>query len=89
MGFALYHLPGQSKKQPKKQPDKAADLAKLGEAQKEKKHGILYICGNCGQQVELKPSDHVRCRHCGHRTVLYTFFLAMMLKLLQLLHENF
>jgi len=28
---------------------------------------ITYICGQCGNDVELKPNDQVRCRECGYR----------------------
>mmetsp|Transcript_57317 Transcript_57317/g.136246 ORF Transcript_57317/g.136246 Transcript_57317/m.136246 type:complete len:88 (-) Transcript_57317:177-440(-) len=28
---------------------------------------VLYICGNCGADVDLKPGDAVRCRECGYR----------------------
>eukprot|EP00450_Noctiluca_scintillans_P039365 CAMPEP_0194478618 /NCGR_PEP_ID=MMETSP0253-20130528/2004_1 /TAXON_ID=2966 /ORGANISM="Noctiluca scintillans" /LENGTH=65 /DNA_ID=CAMNT_0039317731 /DNA_START=66 /DNA_END=263 /DNA_ORIENTATION=+ len=30
---------------------------------------VTYICGNCGCDVELKPTDAVRCRECGHRVL--------------------
>lgn len=29
-----------------------------------------YLCGDCGQQVEIKPRDPIRCRFCGYR-ILY------------------
>mmetsp|Transcript_54168 Transcript_54168/g.86117 ORF Transcript_54168/g.86117 Transcript_54168/m.86117 type:complete len:89 (-) Transcript_54168:85-351(-) len=28
---------------------------------------VTYICGNCGLDVEVKPSDAIRCRECGYR----------------------
>ncbi|XP_037957446.1 DNA-directed RNA polymerases I, II, and III subunit rpabc4-like [Teleopsis dalmanni] len=36
----------------------------------ELKPTVLYICGICGSDVELRPTDPVRCRECGYR-VLY------------------
>ncbi|CAD7957316.1 unnamed protein product [Amoebophrya sp. A120] len=73
LGFNLYNLPGQSAKQKKKVPDKATDLIKLTDAQNKtnkNQTGVEYICGNCGKDVDLKLSDNVRCRYCGHR-ILY------------------
>ena len=32
--------------------------------------GTQYLCGDCGQQVEIKPRDPIRCRFCGYR-ILY------------------
>jgi DNA-directed RNA polymerase I, II, and III subunit RPABC4 len=26
-----------------------------------------YICGNCGEEVKLKPSEPIVCRSCGFR----------------------
>ncbi|CAD7932705.1 unnamed protein product [Amoebophrya sp. A25] len=70
VGFALYQLPGQGAAKKKKVPDKAPDLKKLMEEQRAKTTEVMYICGNCGEEVSLKAADNVRCRYCGHR-ILY------------------
>jgi DNA-directed RNA polymerase I, II, and III subunit RPABC4 len=31
---------------------------------------IVYECGDCSAEVELKPRDPVRCQECGYR-ILY------------------
>ena len=32
--------------------------------------GTSYICGECGAENVLKPTDVIRCRECGYR-ILY------------------
>ena len=29
--------------------------------------GTVYICGDCGANNEIKPTDPIRCRMCGYR----------------------
>ena len=29
--------------------------------------GTTYICGDCGANNEIKPTDPIRCRMCGYR----------------------
>ncbi|BFG29580.1 hypothetical protein CerSpe_158540 [Prunus speciosa] len=31
---------------------------------------VKYTCGGCGEEVTLKPSEKVQCRHCDY-TILY------------------
>ena len=31
------------------------------------KQAMLYICGDCHGENELKPRDPIRCRECGYR----------------------
>ncbi|EER08246.1 DNA-directed RNA polymerases I, II, and III 7.0 kDa polypeptide, putative, partial [Perkinsus marinus ATCC 50983] len=32
---------------------------------------VLYVCGNCGNEQELKlMADAIKCNRCGHR-ILY------------------
>lgn len=31
---------------------------------------VVYICGDCGSENTLKPSDIIQCRTCGYR-ILY------------------
>lgn len=31
---------------------------------------VAYICGDCSARVQMKRSDPIRCKECGHR-VLY------------------
>ncbi|KAI5303599.1 hypothetical protein KEM56_007380 [Ascosphaera pollenicola] len=31
---------------------------------------IPYICGDCNARIQMKRSDPIRCKECGHR-VLY------------------
>jgi DNA-directed RNA polymerase I, II, and III subunit RPABC4 len=30
-------------------------------------HKMVYICGDCGQDNEIKAKDAIRCRECGYR----------------------
>lgn len=32
--------------------------------------GMLYICGECHSENEIRPKDPIRCRECGYR-ILY------------------
>ena len=32
--------------------------------------GVLYVCGECGEENKLKPGDVIQCRECGYR-ILY------------------
>ncbi|KAI5309225.1 DNA-directed RNA polymerases I, II, and III subunit RPABC4, partial [Ascosphaera atra] len=31
---------------------------------------VTYICGDCNARIQMKRSDPIRCKECGHR-VLY------------------
>ncbi|KAL1958628.1 hypothetical protein VTO42DRAFT_4225 [Malbranchea cinnamomea] len=31
---------------------------------------VVYVCGDCSARVQMKRSDPIRCKECGHR-VLY------------------
>ncbi|KAI6203973.1 hypothetical protein M3Y94_00619000 [Aphelenchoides besseyi] len=31
---------------------------------------MIYICGECNGENEIRTKDQIRCRECGHR-VLY------------------
>ncbi|VDD88969.1 unnamed protein product [Enterobius vermicularis] len=35
-----------------------------------KASGMLYICGECHSENEIRPKDPIRCRECGYR-ILY------------------
>ncbi|KAL8624614.1 DNA-directed RNA polymerases I, II, and III subunit RPABC4 [Nucella lapillus] len=35
-----------------------------------KAHTIIYICGDCHFENEMKARDPIRCRECGYR-ILY------------------
>ncbi|XP_032793087.1 DNA-directed RNA polymerases I, II, and III subunit RPABC4 [Daphnia magna] len=40
----------------------------LGKDQEpQKKQPMVYICGDCHGENELKPRDPIRCRECGYR----------------------
>ncbi|EEC19574.1 RNA polymerases I, II and III shared polypeptide, putative [Ixodes scapularis] len=28
---------------------------------------MIYICGECHQENEIRPRDPIRCRECGYR----------------------
>ncbi|PIK47262.1 DNA-directed RNA polymerases I, II, and III subunit RPABC4 [Apostichopus japonicus] len=28
---------------------------------------IVYVCGECRQDNEMRPRDPIRCRECGYR----------------------
>ncbi|OWZ62981.1 hypothetical protein AYX15_04963 [Cryptococcus neoformans] len=30
---------------------------------------ISYICGDCGAQTAMQPSEFIRCKECGHRVM--------------------
>lgn len=32
-----------------------------------KKSTMIYICGECHQENEIKARDPIRCRECGYR----------------------
>ncbi|KAI1726125.1 DNA directed RNA polymerase, 7 kDa subunit domain-containing protein [Ditylenchus destructor] len=32
--------------------------------------GMIYICGECHNENEIRPKDPIRCRECGYR-ILY------------------
>lgn len=34
------------------------------------KHPMVYICGECHGENEIRPRDPIRCTHCGYR-ILY------------------
>lgn len=42
----------------------------LGEEFAAAKRTVVYICGDCGKDVEIKPKDTIACHDCGHR-ILY------------------
>ncbi|XP_025198639.1 DNA-directed RNA polymerases I, II, and III subunit RPABC4 [Melanaphis sacchari] len=31
------------------------------------KKALIYICGACQAENEMKPKDPIRCRECGYR----------------------
>uniref|UniRef100_A0A914H040 DNA-directed RNA polymerases I, II, and III subunit RPABC4 n=2 Tax=Globodera TaxID=31242 RepID=A0A914H040_GLORO len=31
---------------------------------------VVYICGDCHKENEIRPKDPIRCRECGYR-ILY------------------
>jgi DNA-directed RNA polymerase I, II, and III subunit RPABC4 len=31
------------------------------------KHPMIYICGECHSENEIRPRDAIRCRECGYR----------------------
>ncbi|KAL7073932.1 hypothetical protein ACQ4LE_006855 [Meloidogyne hapla] len=31
---------------------------------------VVYICGDCHRENEIRPKDPIRCRECGYR-ILY------------------
>jgi len=33
---------------------------------------VTYICEDCEEKVRLRRNDVVRCRACGHRTLMKT-----------------
>ena len=28
---------------------------------------MVYVCGDCHKENEIKPKDPIRCNDCGHR----------------------
>ncbi|KAK0399248.1 hypothetical protein QR680_002958 [Steinernema hermaphroditum] len=36
----------------------------------EKSNSMMYICGECHSENQIKPKDPIRCRECGYR-ILY------------------
>ncbi|XP_060808762.1 DNA-directed RNA polymerases I, II, and III subunit RPABC4 [Amyelois transitella] len=28
---------------------------------------MIYVCGECHKENEIKPKDPIRCRECGYR----------------------
>ncbi|XP_026320266.1 DNA-directed RNA polymerases I, II, and III subunit RPABC4 [Hyposmocoma kahamanoa] len=28
---------------------------------------MIYVCGECHRENEIKPRDPIRCRECGYR----------------------
>uniref|UniRef100_T1JCR6 DNA-directed RNA polymerases I, II, and III subunit RPABC4 n=1 Tax=Strigamia maritima TaxID=126957 RepID=T1JCR6_STRMM len=37
------------------------------EQQTQPKQPMVYICGECHNENEIKPRDPIRCRECGYR----------------------
>ncbi|KAE9416464.1 hypothetical protein Angca_009879, partial [Angiostrongylus cantonensis] len=35
-----------------------------------KSTSMIYICGECHYENEIRPKDAIRCRECGYR-ILY------------------
>ncbi|GMR58395.1 hypothetical protein PMAYCL1PPCAC_28590, partial [Pristionchus mayeri] len=35
-----------------------------------KTNSMIYICGECHHENEIRPKDAIRCRECGYR-ILY------------------
>lgn len=31
------------------------------------KQPMIYVCGECNRENEIKPRDPIRCRECGYR----------------------
>ncbi|EDO32620.1 predicted protein [Nematostella vectensis] len=32
-----------------------------------RQHAMIYICGECHTENEIKSRDPIRCRECGYR----------------------
>ncbi|WVQ83947.1 hypothetical protein IAT38_006091 [Cryptococcus sp. DSM 104549] len=45
---------------PNKVPERGVD---------KQKDVIQYICGDCGAQTAMQPSEFIRCKECGHRVM--------------------
>ncbi|OAF65105.1 DNA-directed RNA polymerase II subunit K [Intoshia linei] len=46
-------------------------MQSLAKSQNEKTAEVMvYVCGACSWENELKPRDPIRCRECGYR-ILY------------------
>ncbi|ETN73196.1 hypothetical protein NECAME_18473 [Necator americanus] len=41
-----------------------------GNAAGPKSTSMIYICGECHYENEIRPKDAIRCRECGYR-ILY------------------
>ncbi|PIO71211.1 hypothetical protein TELCIR_06904, partial [Teladorsagia circumcincta] len=41
-----------------------------GAAAGPKSTSMIYICGECHYENEIRPKDAIRCRECGYR-ILY------------------
>ncbi|KHJ96291.1 hypothetical protein OESDEN_03746 [Oesophagostomum dentatum] len=41
-----------------------------GNAAAPKSTSMIYICGECHYENEIRPKDAIRCRECGYR-ILY------------------
>ncbi|XP_077869086.1 DNA-directed RNA polymerases I, II, and III subunit RPABC4-like [Saccoglossus kowalevskii] len=40
---------------------------KKDETLKEGRQAMVYICGECHHENEIKARDPIRCRECGYR----------------------
>lgn len=47
--------------------DHAAGSSGASTQQPVKQHPMIYTCGECHQENEIRPKDAIRCRECGHR----------------------
>ncbi|VDO63206.1 unnamed protein product [Onchocerca flexuosa] len=65
-----------------------------GGSTKTSSSSMIYICGECHNENEIRPKDAIRCRECGYRilykkrcrkrklqklTVLYNIYLKTIL----------
>ncbi|CAJ0608212.1 unnamed protein product [Cylicocyclus nassatus] len=41
-----------------------------GNTTQPKSTSMIYICGECHYENEIRPKDAIRCRECGYR-ILY------------------
>uniref|UniRef100_A0A8C9DZL0 DNA-directed RNA polymerases I, II, and III subunit RPABC4 n=1 Tax=Phocoena sinus TaxID=42100 RepID=A0A8C9DZL0_PHOSS len=39
------------------------------DVQHPKQQPMIYICGKCHKENEIKSRDPIRCRECGYRTM--------------------
>lgn len=43
------------------------DTSTQGSQSAAQKQPMVYICGECHHENEIKPKDPIRCRECGYR----------------------
>ncbi|GFU16928.1 DNA-directed RNA polymerases I, II, and III subunit RPABC4 [Trichonephila clavipes] len=51
----------------KKQPKYCAFIMDGASKDQSQKTPMIYICGECHHENEIKPKDPIRCRECGYR----------------------
>lgn len=44
--------------------------ANAGSSQAAASRPMVYVCGSCHKEIEIKPKDPIRCHDCDHR-ILY------------------
>ncbi|XP_072940683.1 DNA-directed RNA polymerases I, II, and III subunit RPABC4 [Epargyreus clarus] len=42
-------------------------MADTGNKDSVTKVPMIYVCGECHKEIEIKPRDPIRCRECGYR----------------------